>query len=774
MYKQDLMFTGGVSKSAAECIKQASLISKIEPEYKFEKKSSFKPEILMENMDVVAPKIKAMLDKIKELDEKDMRRDKHLFKHVVYVDFKGAYAKIVASALIAGGFHMAFDQTFKIDENKLVTGSRKSKNFGFLCGSTMYEKTFPVKFKKIVNALFNRRPDNVYGEYMRIMLYDSAHREGIDLYDVKYVHILQDPQTEADRRQAIGRSTRLCGQKGLVFQPNKGWTLQVFIYDQTLPENMQTEDIETINDLYLSASNIDLGLIKFAPELDKMIEYVAVDKELTENIHTISFKESNSSKSKSKSVDMEDILPSQTAHDGGAKKKKGPIMRPKPPTTKKTLAAMSEYVMQRFDKYKWPPAELSNMCGYAGPGSDETDGGASIVELSPTQNFVRLYFQPSSAYKGMLAIHSVGTGKSCLAISTATTSWEPQGYTILYVTRTSLKTDIYKNMFQQVCSLVLKQDMKHGLELPPNAINKPRTYLSDRWVLPISFKQFSNICEGKNKFYHDMVKRNGKQDPLRKTFVIIDEAHKLNAHDVIGAEKPNTPAIEEAIQRSYMVSGDDSVRVLLMTGTPYTSNPMDLIRLTNLLRPTDEAIPTNFDEFKREFLNTNGKFSDTGSKIFANKMSGYISYLNRSNDARQFTIPAIETIQVPLSATTQPDKDTIKKDIAAIKTRTDAIKEEIKTVKQTLAQRTEAECGTIPVKKRKPCKDNIKTQQEGELNRVVSTLEQNLEVSKGRMNDLKSQLKTAKENKDKNIAQLQALQSKCKTKQHKTQRVVLT
>jgi hypothetical protein len=776
MYKQDMMFMGGGAVAGkGECIKQTALISKILPSHKFEKPSSFKPDDMKTNMDVMAPKLQRMLDHIKELDEKDMRADKHLYKHAIYVDFKGAYAKIVASALIAGGFSMAFDKSFKLDEAALL--KKKSKNFGFLCGSTLYDKTFPVKFKKEVNVLYNRRPDNVYGEYIRFMLLDSAHREGVDLYDVKYVHILQDPQALPDRKQAIGRATRLCGQKGLRFQPNKGWKLYVYIYDQQLPEELQSKErgIETIHDLYMSTTQIDLRLVKFAPELDKMVEYVAVDKDLTEYIHNPS--KSTSSKLPTEAVadavpdavpDADFLLLDKTAHGGKNKNKnKKPIVRPKAPTTKKTLAAMSEYVVARFKQYKWPQMELTNKCGYAGPGSEKSDtGGADLVEFSPTQQFMRFFFQPTSAYKGILAHHSVGTGKTCMAIATATTSWEPMKYTILYVTRTSLKSDVYKNMFTQVCSLVLKQDMKHGLVLPDNATKTPSKYLSDRWLLPISFKQFSNLCEGKNKIFHEMVKRNGTADPLKKTLVIVDEAHKLYAPDVIGAEKPNTKAIEEAIQKSYIQSGGDSVRLLLMTGTPYTSNPMDLIKLTNLLRTESEQLPTDFDAFSKEFLDDTNEFSESGKKIFGNKMAGYISYLNREHDARQFTIPTIKTITVPLSTKQGPTMEEVAKELDIQKESIDSLKEDIKQVKQKhkaiVSSRVERECSSIPVKQRKPCKKDVTDQQDTELRRVLRPLETELEVKKAHVDELKKQKKEATSSKKNDLSQESMLVSRCK------------
>ena len=88
----------------------------------------------------------------------------------------------------------------------------------------------------------------------------------------------------------------------------------------------------------------------------------------------------------------------------------------------------------------------------------------------------------------------------------------------------------------------------------------------------------------KNKIYDEIVKRNGAKDPLRKTLVIIDEAHKLYSPTVVGSEKPRTDILEEMIQNSYKTSGKDSVRVLLMTATPYTEDGMEMVKLLNILR----------------------------------------------------------------------------------------------------------------------------------------------------------------------------------------------
>ena len=186
-----------------------------------------------------------------------------------------------------------------------------------------------------------------------------------------------------------------------------------------------------------------------------------------------------------------------------------------------------------------------------------------LITLTPTQEFVSKFFNNSSAYKGLLLWHSVGTGKTCSAIATATKGFEEHDYTILWVTKHTLKADIWKNMFKQVCSSVIRRKIIKGEDIPKDIKKNYLKYLSKKWIMPISYKQFSNMLSEKNKIYKLMTKINGKTDPLRKTLVIIDEAHKLYSPDTIAAERPNIQIMNDKIKSSYKLSGKDSVEIII-------------------------------------------------------------------------------------------------------------------------------------------------------------------------------------------------------------------
>jgi hemoglobin-like flavoprotein len=626
----------------ADCVRAVTNWSQYpEPKYRFDN-AAFDAEAFAKAVPVASPKLKALVDNIIRLDDEDLRKHGHRFKHCIYVDTTSAIsgAPLVAAALVASGrFHSAFDHHMVLDPAHLAL--HKGDCFALVCTSTLYGKNYPVSLRRSVLRMFNKRPDNVHGDSIRVVIIDGGFREGIDLYDTKYCHLFDSIETEAGERQAVGRNTRYCGQSGLTFDPQVGWPLEVYRYTVSLPEDLQQKFAsKDMFELYLRSKGVDVARTVFANALEKLTIYGAVDYDLTRAVHTFTVEE-------------------PSVIFGGRRKrrkaaKKGQL-GPKPPIAKKGFTDMREYIKSRFAKMTWPEATMENMCDKKNKPSETH----SVAELNPTQNFVRQYFQPSSAYKGLLLWVSTGAGKTCAAIATATTSWERAGYTIIWVTRHTLKKDIWKNMFETSCSQTLKAKLK---EIPDDAADHPLDFISDRWIMPMSFRQFSNMLAGKNEFYQRLVTRNGDKDPLQKTLVIIDEVHKLYDGSLPKMERPDTDLLLQRIQDSYTLSGKQSARLLLMSATPYGDNPMDLIRILNLMREADDQMPTSYDTFADQYL-SGGNFTREGTMSYLNKVSGYVSYLNREKDARQFAYPIYHQITVPMSRT---DRLQRKMQIAAL------------------------------------------------------------------------------------------------------------
>jgi len=681
----------GIASFDSDCVRKKTNMSKSSNIYKFDH-PDFDPKTLLNDITTHSPKLVALLNKIEELDQNDRRKYGKAFKHFIFSDVKSnsSGVKLLASALLAKNYNLGYtaellnQKTITKDSNTVDENKKKEKkykkielmsenqlsntaynNFFLLTSIGVYDQNITVSLKKQILKLFNQRPENSYGELARIIIMDGGFKEGIDLFDIKYIHIFEPSVVAADQKQVIGRGTRTCGQKGLEFHPTKGWPLHVFVYDMDIPDKLQPSlfDSKTTFDLYLKSMNINVRLMNFAHELEKTAVYGSIDYELNQNIHSFAIPNLD---------DEEEYLPygSEFIYGGVRKTKPRLIIRDEPPIVINTtnivkgthlahsqcvienqvnehmnFTELREHIRKDYSQFAWDAVKMENLC------ADKTNGGAgNLLTYTPTQDFVRHYFTPQNDLKGMLLWHSVGTGKTCSAIAAATSSFEKLGYTILWVTRTTLKSDIWKNMFEQVCNEDIRDKIQNeGLVIPDDPKKRIRLVSKSWRIRPMSYKQFSNLVSKQNAFYKSLVKINGELDPLHKTLLIIDEAHKLyGGGDLSSIERPDMDALHQALMNSYQISGKDSVKLLLMTATPITQDPMELIKLMNLCKPPQQQIVSDFSVFSSLYLNETGEFTEKGREQFLDAISGHISYLNREKDARQFAQPIVERIAVPI------------------------------------------------------------------------------------------------------------------------------
>jgi hypothetical protein len=260
-----------VSKEAL-CIRNTSSWANVKPEYKFDS-SKFVKAAVLKDLPLMSPKIDAMIKKINELDQADMASDGKYYKHIIYSDVAGTNgAKMVASSLIANNYTLIYNNG--VLKKDIV---KSNYTFGLLTTSVVNSKPLPVKLKKNMMTLMNNRENNVNGENMRFVILDSGFKEGIDVFDVKYMHILEPLITKAESTQVIGRGTRYCGQSGLPFDPVFGWKLDVFKY------NMMYKNYMDSFELYLKHSDIDLSQINLAADLENLLKIAAIDKKLIKN-----------------------------------------------------------------------------------------------------------------------------------------------------------------------------------------------------------------------------------------------------------------------------------------------------------------------------------------------------------------------------------------------------------------------------------------------------------------------------------------------------------
>ena len=274
-------------------------------------------------------------------------------------------------------------------------------------------------------------------------------------------------------------------------------------------------------------------------------------------------------------------------------------------------------------------------------------------DLHPTQKFLKNFFHPEKKRKGLILYHSVGSGKTCAAIAMAS-NFESAGYHILWVTRNSLKNVVFQNLWgQHVCHPKMIEQAKRIAD----SEQKKKTFnaiTGHKWLAPVSYRTFSNITKGKSKVYRKLVEKNGKKDPLRKTLIIIDEAHNFTTFKPIGFSKHESAKFEDIrnmIYNSYKVSGKDSARVILLSATPGLNGAIGAINMLNLVEGDSKyRLPTKADEFAKEFITKDySAFTKSGKEKFAKQANRYVSFLDTTQDYTKFARKIFETYSDPIS-----------------------------------------------------------------------------------------------------------------------------
>lgn len=801
----------------ADCLRKTAATARVSRKALIDSKTFDSATYIKE----LSGKFSALIDTIKQIDTMDMKNEGHLYKHFIFTDIREGSngAKALAGFLVAAGFDFRQGVVKKLVkrggemvetkngatillEKEPVEGG--SNGFAMLQSVPLFRNPMSVPGKKRILQLYNSRPDNIHGELLRIVILDSKYKEGIDLFDIRYVHLLEPAIATSDLKQAVGRATRFCGQKGLQFIPNKGWPLEVFIYRTELPGRAPfVEDDEAVKSkeqkldahtLMLEKSGLDLALLNLTQELTTLAIRTSVDYDLNYRINNFSVEaeqmdavavvvevapQAGGAKKTVVAIhDVADITPElltkcsrrksrlfpytksqiyETAQYLGIRLGKSAkraiaceVIRSHPKLLERLLkpVSMTPLAMQRLFKTqkasrakrsvtaKMPSIRISPLAPsyttalalqrmYATRSAAEerfptpkalsskgtalqrmfktpkyvegqlarmsklpfnefqqkvTDMYASFAWASPivksgcdsttstepgrpvtfskTQDFVRHYLTPGSPFKGLLAWHSVGTGKTCMAVAAATTEFEAAGYNILWVTRNALMADVYKNIFGSVCSApLIKEIEENGLVIPADK-TKAKRLLSRQWFAPITYRMLQNALKKENALGRSLYEAN-PEDPLKNTFLIIDEIHKLQDGDLSAGEAADFNYIREQIWKSYETSGEDSVRPLVMTATPITDTPKELFEILNILIPKAKDRLEDFGLFREKFSDAKGTINEEGKEYFQNRAKGLISYLNREYDPTTFAQPKFHQVIVPVGEAAAPDMDAL-------------------------------------------------------------------------------------------------------------------
>jgi hypothetical protein len=114
------------------------------------------------------------------------------------------------------------------------------------------------------------------------------------------------------------------------------------------------------------------------------------------------------------------------------------------------------------------------------------------------------------------------------------------------------------------------------------------------------------------------------ESELNGSIVIIDEAHNFFRAVVSGTHESNAYKIYEQLM-------NHDVKLVLMTGTPVSKNPFELVPCINLLAGS-EILPTNYEHFNDLYIDKITK--DIRNKDYlSNRLLGLVSYMTISDTA---------------------------------------------------------------------------------------------------------------------------------------------
>ena len=278
-----MYYMGNSGKPSLECSREIINYSGIQRNERFDKKT-FDPAKIIDELYIKSPKIVSLLQNIEELDARDYSKDRKLYKHFIYSSVQKGYgSKIIASAMIAAGYKLILKpegSNIVIDEDMLKL--RDEAKLALLSSTAIWNNPTSPKLTKQILSVYNDREKNIYGDAVRFIIADSGYKEGVDLFDVKYVHIFEDQIAQSDITQAHGRALRYCGQKGLPFQVNEGWG--VHIYNYSLYVVKGNEKVPILKLLLDKDKTIGFNST-FEKSITESIKRAAVDSELNKNIN---------------------------------------------------------------------------------------------------------------------------------------------------------------------------------------------------------------------------------------------------------------------------------------------------------------------------------------------------------------------------------------------------------------------------------------------------------------------------------------------------------
>ena len=274
--------------------------------------------------------------------------------------------------------------------------------------------------------------------------------------------------------------------------------------------------------------------------------------------------------------------------------------------------------------------------------SNPIDKKKKYVYQEPNQLLLRNFISQPTIYDSVLLYHDVGVGKSCSSITMAEGFKEyvnNMGRKIVVLIKNK---NIQKNFVNELVSKCTsdtyvteaEREMYFGININKNPqvqnqrkelINKVHRHINKFYTF-LTYGTFVNRVLGAKDFEKDefgrsttkvkridgKIKRKITKNPIKNfnnCVVIVDEVHNITNNDVY-------IALYEVLSRSY------NFRTILLTATPMSDNPKEIIEISNLLNITNTKVQL---PIRNDLLKPITFGDDIGKTIMTKDVSKYIN-----------------------------------------------------------------------------------------------------------------------------------------------------
>jgi hypothetical protein len=305
-----------------------------------------KEQLDTKNIAEYAPKIGLLVENL----------EKNIGKQVVYTNFISRSIETIEKILRMQGWYNIFDVIQYIND-PIEWEKYKYKVYAVWSGSTKDDK------KHIIKSMMNAK-NNLFGEYIKVVLGSPSIKEGISFLHVQDMHIMDPVWNMSSKNQVEGRVIRYCSHVDINEDLNKPLKRKVTIHYYKIVHNpsglvQKTADEKIYDEIIpLKYKSVEVG--------EKALKKVAIDYHLFKNMYKNPRSNSPTTPKSDKSYisySDEEEIKQQNRKDGNkCPKKRRPVRGKCPPKWEVKKNRQGEPCCYRMKKVLTPEEKKQASC----------------------------------------------------------------------------------------------------------------------------------------------------------------------------------------------------------------------------------------------------------------------------------------------------------------------------------------------------------------------------------------------------------------------------